>query len=698
MTIINYGIPEYKLRLFTTEYNKTDAVGTGLSSTANTDDIGWIEFSSSNMYINKYVIEDDIRQKSRMNYSVDSDYQWLTSVDIIAKFDAHVYYPKSADGKSLHTDGSKLIVMVNNASDTTGTVTITGTTVEGGTSDSEVFTISGEGSYIGTKTFTSIDASGIDESGLSATISIWGLCDGLPERRREIQFWVDGNDDGYFGLIFAGYILDIRHNPVYGKDTVNIVCHDYTEFQMANEFHAGYRCPYICSNYIYSGQGVTCSELTNTSGWFSTYCRTGDMHPIHPDGTVVTEDDVKYSCSYYSASTEKLPFDGYSYNSDYAPSTDTTYAYYPEDYTRALNSICKLCNHVETDVRSCNWQPATKCSFELNGTHSDSTTSIAFENYVGWGAEEGDHIYIGTEFMKVTNSALSGTTYYNGASGTLTVTRAALKSEASGYADGVTGVLWYISTATMGVTSEDPLIIETDVSSTIYGTGKRYAETMTQLLETREAVYWVDYYRQVHILELYAEDPSYSGNFSLEEDDVLAVSGLGFSDVTNYVTGSVDTTSDGTVQARMSADDVTGVTNSINRFGISAANIDTQQINCLGDHDYSNGLRGWKPIAENYLKTHAYPIAQQTVTLRNFYPSEMYWNNGGDNHTNLNYTDPYHEYIDIKGHRIICDDYNFPDRPSKTWVVESIRYSSDEYGDSVVNMKLTRLTVESDFT
>jgi hypothetical protein len=705
MTIVEYYPPVYKLRLYTTSYTKSNLIGTDVSASADTNAIGWLDLTGVNMPVEHYTIVDDIRQKSTMDFTVNIDNSWLLEVDVLCKYDNTVYYPKSIDGNSLTTDtaGTKLIVDVHDAGDVSGTVTITGTTVENGESDSEVFTITSEGTYIGSKHFTSVDASGIATSGLTADIGVWGLCD-LHERKREIQYWVDGNDDGYYGLIFGGYIVDIRHNPVYGNDSVNVVCNDYTEFQMANTFTAGYRAPYICDNYDRSGTSGTCTEIANTVAWFSDYCIRGDMHPIHPNGVPVTEDDVRYSCSYYdSTSQNKAPFDGYSYDEDYAPDTDDGYEYYPPDYTRALRSLTTISNHLDNEVRSCDWKPSTRGTFQINGTQSDSDTFIEFDNYIGWGATEGDFIYVGTEFMKITSSPMSATTYYTEdfpGSGTFVVNRGSLNSNPSGYADDVTGVLWEIATDSMGVTSEDPLIIETDVSSTIYGTGKRYAETMTQLLEIREAVYWVDFYRQLHLTELDGEDPSYSGTLELGDDDVLAVEGLSilYNDICNYVQGTV-TTEDGTIDTYYSADQVSGITNSINRFGISAKQIDTTQINVIGNHSYENNRRGWTPIAINYLKTHAYPISKQTVVLDGFYPSECYkFNTGNNNRYDLLYTDPYNEYIDIKGHQITCADYNLPDRPLRTWMVESIRYSSNRYGDAVVKIKMTRLTTESDFT
>ena len=705
MTIVNYAIPDYKLRLFTGEYSPGAAVG----NTVNHESAaGWLEYGNSDVYINRYTIDDQIRQKSTFKFSINNDHLWLLNVEMIAKADAYTFYPKDPDGETIDPSGSKVVVMVKSAGDATGTVDVTGTTIEDGDDHTETFPINGEGAYVGTKTFTHINSlstdgtHGIDATGLDGDISVWGIC-GNPHGRREIQLLVDGNDDGYYGLIFSGYTLEQEHNPVYGNDEVKIECGDYTEFLMSNDYNASFRCKYRCSNYQYNDLlGFTCSESPNTDEWFLTKCKTGDLHPSHPNGTDVTEDDI-YSCSYYVEGTEPLQFDGYSYDEDYADSSDYGYAWYPEDYSRGLLSIAGLCNHLERDGRSNPWRVAAKAYFELDGTHTSSDTFISLKNYEGWGLKEGDYIYFVDEFMKVVSSDFDSAGYITAgtvqSSGDIVVERGALKTVAANYASDVYGRLFYVSTAEMGVTDDDPVIIETDVSSTIYGTGSRYAETMTQLLETREAIFWVDYYRNLHLLELDAEDPSNTGSFELSDDDVLAVSGLGFSEVYNHVTGLVDDKNIGETPVQLSADDVSGLENSINRFGRHVKEIDTAQINFLGGHSFDDNKRGWHPIAENYLKIYSYPRAEQTVTLSNFYPDEWHWlNSGGNSHTHMNYTDPLNKYIDVKGHKIKCSDYNFEDRPMKTWTIEGIRYKADKYGDSEVKLVLTRATDESDFT
>ena len=235
----------------------------------------------------------------------------------------------------------------------------------------------------------------------------------------------------------------------------------------------------------------------------------------------------------------------------------------------------------------------------------------------------------------------------------------------------------------------------------MYDTGTSIADILMSRRSDAEYVFWVDFYKQMHITEMYRADTAYTGSLTLTEANISKVNNVKISDVVNQISCWVNTYDDDSNSSvryyrELSSDDVTAVSGSIGRFGLRSIEVSNDQLNGIGYDDTTRSILGFLTYAEKYLETHAYPRITQVVTIDSFVPDEHYWTHGYKPY--LTYNDPVHNYICILGTRITCPDFSIDGNPSKTFVVEGIEYNITKAGNFDTKLTLSRISVESDYT
>ena len=695
-----FKTPKYKVRIHSTVFNRLTMAATYLDTSHNTKDVGWLEFPTglkqvfSSDHIDRFKCTEMIDGTKMSFYIYEQDIDIFRYDAVLRTRDVSFVSGVDADNQIDNTDGSYILVTIDSngytSPDTTGSVVIQGTDPSDA-SISEPLTINGDGTYITDKLFKTIDSSGISCTGLSnCAVTLWGDI-GLPFRRREMRIYTDTNDDGIYGLVFGGFTIVNTQRIPYDDKLYKITGVGYDDFQKNNEYIAGFRSMSRCSNYSSSGIAGDC--LVDSVNWQANgKCFVGDYNTYHPNGTV--QCDPEYRCTDFVETSDYLPYDGYTYDEGYEDSSGNYYSPYPPDYFRCGLAIEKMCRSYEHETKFSN--PTTLfmvARAKLGEDVNDEETFIDIdvsskEGY--FGDITGTAIYAVLEDDNYGREAL----YVSGGYGnTLGVTtRGALKTEAREFSTGDNVYFYESAIVSKNMVSEDDMLIEGNINSTIWATMESIAETMTERIVNSYWVMWVDKFRQIHIDEMYGENVGHSDNFTIAEQDIARVVKVSVSGVTNSVSATV-TVADGTrfyPTLNVEDTDIDPSGNSVLRYGRNWEELSNKQLNAIGESNLSEGMIGFRTYAYNYLKTHAFPKHTQTIEiLAPFVPDEHYEENGTE--PALAYTDAINEHIDLRTKRVDCPDFNLQGNPVKEFVIEGIKYDAREYNTMTVSLIMSRI-------
>ena len=675
--------PTYRIQVFNMSYSWDEAY-TDVDINADLHNLGWYDVPQYSPYvgITRLKISDTIREKSTCEFDIINDEYWMYTCDMIVKRCHTEYAPFTIESQPID---SKLIIQIDiddlPTYDLNGTVDIVGELDSNQVSES--VQISGEGGFVTTNIYDTITS--IDVTGLSCHVSVFAYT-GKLTNRREVKILCDTNGDGNYGLMFAGYMKLYKNKVTHSNQTHTFRCVDYTEPLLANEHICGYRAEYRCAYYDQSGEGGSCSEPTWSSLRFYTdstvehKCYLGDMHVRHPDGTDVPSD---YTCGGYSASTEKLPYDGYTYDPNYAPDTDPKYQPNPPDYLRVMYALKTYINQVDDDIRSRDYDLHMKGTAILNEDLTDSDTLLDITDLVG-SININDFILIDNEWMLVSSSGATS----------LVVTRGSLGSLATTHSTGTLIKCYSFANLTYA-SNTHRYLVEPDIGGTIKDTGDNLAEILTSRIQNSDYVFWVDFYKQLHMTEMYRGDVGYDSNFIFSEDTISEVRNIKIGEVINQVSAWVKTKTGLKMYMQMDTSNLAGYTKSMDLFGLHSKEVKNDQLNAIGYDDLANDTFGFKTFAEAYLKVHAYPRITQTVVVDSFVPDEHYWTN--DYKPLLTYNDPVNKYICLLGTQVTCPDFSIDGHPSKTFVIEGLKYNITECGNFDTEVIMSRISQEDDY-
>jgi hypothetical protein len=488
--------------------------------------------------------------------------------------------------------------------------------------------------------------------------------------------------------MFAGYMIPAAPKINSETNVITFKCEDYTSFFMSNEHIVGYRAAYRCANYSATGDVGTCSVSGSEAGaiahWHTVgtedkLCYVGDMNTHHPDGSSC---GIAYRCISYDEGTEVLPYDDYTYDESYESTSDPKYSYYPEDYTRAIYALAKLSRSIDSGVKSREFDLHNKGNALAAEAIDSSETGIDFDNLSG-SIESNDFIRIDDEWMLVSSNISS----------TLTVTRGSLGSLAVSHDDNSV-IYCYTFANTLYASNAHDFLIEADMGGTLYDTGESFSEILTSRISNSYYVFWIDFYKQLHMTEMYRDDTAYTGSLTLTTDDVTRVDKISVGEVVNQVSCWVNTSS-GKFYRELTSDNVSGITASIGLFDLQSEEVRNDQLNIIGVDDLNNDKFGFLTYAEAYLKSHAYPTITQEVTVDTFVPDEHYWTNSYN--PLLLYNDYINEYICLLGTRLSAPDFSIEGYPSKTFVIEAIEYNITSSGNFDTKLTMSRISTESDY-
>lgn len=683
--------PTYKVEVFNRSYSWEDA-SVNLDADADVYNSGWYEVPTSSPYVGleRLRIRNDIRKKSMCDFDVLDDELWMYACDMIVKRDSSTSSPFSGGEIVQQPNDSKLIIYLDgdgySSPDYVGTIDIVGEL------DSspvlETITTTQEGTYVSTGTYDTITS--ITMNDLSCHLSTFAVV-GSTTTKREVRISCDTNNDGNFGIIFAGYMIPAAPKIDSETNLVTFRCEDYTSFFMSNEHIVGYRATHRCSHYSATGDVGDCDiKLAGTpvigasARWHTVAlgdfrCFVGDMDTKHPDGTEV---DPTYRCFDYNEASEVLPYDDYTYDKAYEDTGDPKYSYYPEDYTRAMYALAKSARSIDNGVKSRDFDLHVKGRALAAEAIDISETGIDFDNLLGT-IETNDFIRIDDEWMLVSSNI----------TGTLTVTRGSLGSVAATHVDDSVINCYTFANTTYASNTHD-FLIEADIGGTLYDTGESFSEILTSRISDSYFVFWIDFYKQLHMTEMYREDTGYLTNLTITTDDVTKVDKITVGEVVNQVSCWVKTSA-GKFYRELTSDNVSGITASIGLFDLQSEEVRNDQLNIIGYDDLGNDKFGFLTFAEAFLKTHAYPTITQEVTVDTFVPDEHYWTNTYD--PLLLYNDNINEYIDMLGTRLEAPDFSIEGYPSKTFVIEGIEYNITSNGNFDTKLTMSRISTESDY-
>lgn len=687
--------------VFNTKYTSDD-VSAYTDADYPVEQIGWLELPRglrqlySSDHIDRLKIRETVDETSCSFYLSNDDIDVMKYDVVLMSRDA-VWVTSLSSDYALSGDACYLLVYVDDTgytgSDTTGTVTIDGVD-ENDASVSDTITISGAGTYISNHKFKSIDPSGISAAGLSScAVTIWGDT-GTGFVRREVQIWGDTDGNDTFGLMYAGFLRIGTESVEYDDTVYKLIGVGYDDFQKSNEYIAGFRSQHRCSHYSMSGIEGDCDIKTTgaaSANWqVNGKCFVGDYNTSHPNLTVLCDTD--HRCADYNAGTEYLPFDGFSYYDSYGSESSPYYSPYPRNYFFGGIAIERMCQSYEHGrIFSRPTRLFRRATGKLNGAITDSDTSLSIDGF------RGDSTGVGVElYFLVSDPSGNSEIMYSGfgySGGSITVSRGRLLTEAQSFPDNSDVAFPEMGIVSNGLVSEDDMLLEANIRSTIWATMESYTNLMTERMVNSEWVCWVDKYRQIHFSEMYGDNLGHSDTFEISEQDIASVSGLKVSPVVNSVSAWV-TMDDGaryypTINAEDTTADPSG--NSVARYGRVHEEISNKHLNAIGDS--SGNYIGFKTYATNYLKVHAFPKHSQTIELLYpFIPDEHYWSLNSD--PLLDYSDHVNQHIDLRTHRIQCPDYNQPGAPERTFVVEGISYKADKYNHLRVFLYLSRIATE----
>lgn len=680
--------PIYKVEVFNRTYS-WDSAYVNIDVDADVYNSGWYEVPTSSPYVGleRLRIKDNIRAKSVADFDVLDDELWMYACDMIVKRDASTSSPFSGAEIVQQPTDSKLLLYLDgdgySSPDYVGTIDIVGEL------DSievlDTITCTTAGTYVSTGTYDTVTS--ITMNNLSCHLSAFAVV-GSTTTKREVRISCDVNEDGNFGLMFAGYMIPAAPKIDSETNVVTFKCEDYTSFFMSNEHIVGYRAPFRCSHYSATGDVGTCdvsgSEAGAIAHWHTVgtedkLCFVGDMDTHHPNGQAC---GIAYRCTSYDAGTEVLPYDDYTYDEAYEDTDDLAYSYYPKSYTIAMYALSKSAKSIDSGVKSREFDLHMRGSALANEAIDSTETVIDYDNYIGT-ISVNDFIRIDDEWMLVSDNT----------SGQLTVTRGSLGTFNVSHLENA-DIICYTFANTTYASNEHDFLIEADIGGTLYDTGESFSEILTSRISDSSYVFWIDFYKQMHMTELYRDNTGYLTDLVLTTDDVTRVNKVKVGEVVNQVSCWVNTSS-GKFYRELTSDDVTGITASIGLFDLQSEEVRNDQLNVIGEDVLGSDKFGFITFAEAYLRTHAYPTITQEVTVDSFVPDEHYWTHEYD--PLLSYNDYTNEYICLLGTRITAPDFSIEGYPSRTFVIEGIEYNIATCGNFDTKLIMSRISTESDY-
>lgn len=688
------------------------------------DRIGWY-YLPTTATIHSINVEETLDGSASGSLSTRSDHFWMFGASIIKKYADAMFF----NDVSMYIQNVNSQVIVNvQAYDSgwaarTGSITVTGTSPTGASQTDTISNVSNvNGSYVTPRVFrtvTSITASNLSYCVLSAYAQT-----AKPYVKREIRIWIDTNSDNVYGLIFGGKykLIDRRWERVRDVYTLDLI--GYADDQINTEYIAGMRAEYRCAHYNKTGEKGTCD--ISTTGTYApsiwrkeNFCYIGDFHTHHPNGAVVSISEGYSRCPDYTPGDEVLPFDGYTYDPEYAPlplgvdpdigiPPRADYMPFPTDPLRAIEAIERMSNSVEKGKGvSAPWTLACRTQFTTSSAFDASTTAIPFKFMpgsatLGYRFAQGDFIRIDKEWMKIVSLSSS----------TINVERAQLQSVAASHS---ANVPIYFPTAARAVSNlvsaTDSLYLEPDIKGTIYQTGKSIAETSVLYMLNREYMYWVDAYKRIHITELDLENAG-STAFEIRERDILDTPEptVRVSEPTNAVSAWVTFADGDEAYCTLSASELSTTTYSSpfyradlseQLFGLKWEELSNKQLNAVGTLE---GYNSFEVFAKNYLKTHMFPKVVQIVTIDSFVPDELSEaDNVASGYPTFIPTDFHFNYVCLLGTKVKCPDFSKTrddatgKYPVSDFILTGIKTTICGNSNFQTRLRLSKLTTASDY-
>jgi hypothetical protein len=700
-------IPKWRLEIFNTKYSSVDAFDNDVHQDFDRTRCGWLILDKSNITMFNISHKANIKSNPTGEIEIDATDIWMLGLELIKKPMAGILYGTYTTIHNQPSTETRIAVCVDCTGiancDPIGYADITGT-VGGVSSTTKRVYITGHGTYSTTDLFTAVSAVELSLSDGNATVSVWGKS-GSSVGIRECRLLCDTNNDEIYGLVHGGYIKEKSREIQRGIEIVTFELFGYASFAQNNEYIAGNRARYRCSNFSKSSELGACTVASASFRAGGTSCYIGDWDTHHPSGIAVTS--AAHKCAQYAAGSESLPYDGWTYDENYSPNTETDYEYYPNTYFRALMAACNMLNSLEIGKpQSRPWRLPCKEHMTLVGDIAADATAIIVAGVPSTHSITVlSYLIIGDEVLTV-----SGAVSTSGQNTSIPVYRGACKSGAAAHLSGSLVMLPCIGYSADGNTS--PVLVRTNqlqeanIKSTVYATLESFAENANSEIATRQYVAWIDPFKQLQFTELDIATSGYGSNLIITADDIIQNPIFELGDVVNQVCGKVTLTDDHWVYCEVSAANsgLTDYDKSLALFGKHTEEIENSQINAVGP---TAGKVDFETYAKNYLKIRAFPVLTQIIVVDSLVPDEHFWStvNTSDDTKKpyLVYTDPPNRYICLLGTKVVCPDFWKPKSSgawqTSTFVIEEVRISSSCSGtkEFLTTLTISRLTTPAEW-
>lgn len=742
---LTLDVPQWAIELYTTKYSNDMARPHPLDPEETEDgDVdadfdtrrcGWLclfaDGNKDGLRLMDISVKWDIRDKPTGELVVDSGCRWMMGLDMVNKCKSLFFYPQTLNFDL--PEPSRVVCYVDTSGIPTaecypsGTIRVEGIRASDNADVTEVMDMYGWDAYITNTEFTrikvvSVEYDEYDVGGHRATMSVWAKYTrtvGI----REIRLWCDANQDNVYGCTFGGYVK-ARYGEINYEDYrsyYDLV--GYAEALQTNEYVAGYRSSYRCTYFDTSGSNGlygACTHPTYASTNFragGSSCYVGDWQTCHPNWMLVS--DAGYYCPGFDPdTTQRLPYDGWTYDSNYAPSTSPYYEWYPPTYFRALMAVCNMMNSIEEGKPvSRPWSlpmySVRELAAEVDGTAGNDIIYLKSDLYYRGGIPEMSYIIVEDEIMKV--SVESGLTLgvMRGVDNTLVTTHPA-------------GTKVYVPLVAWSTDGNPPPLVREEqlqgpnLKHTVYDTLCSLAENATS--QSTNAVYvgWVDCYRQIHLTEMDLDRPAFLGwddAFTITPDDIIEMPSYILTEVVNRICAQVDITDQEWVYCEKSTDssDMSDYVDSMRLFGNHSEDVSNCHLNAIKP---TTGKVDFDTYATNYLKFNSFPRLIQHIAIRGLIPDEHYWEwvayaRGTDPNAPyyhwydpyFAYTDPQNYHINLLGTKIRAPDFwlgkdpTTGEWPISDFIVEAIRWVSKVSGDRafVTYLQISRPTLPSEW-
>lgn len=703
--------PRWTLEVFNSLYSPADAKGTGdIHQDFDPLRCGWLVLTDRNLVMLDINYKSTMSTKSSGTIKILSKDAWLLGLDLVKKPQAAITYPLFPTIDNQLTSPSRIVVCVDCTgldSTPTGTVNVSGRTE--GRPVSESVQINGHGSYISNVEFDYIIRIEPDLSDSNVTLSVWGKV-GTTLGMRECRLLCDTNADGISGVVHGGYLKEASRDITRGYEVTEYNLLGYTEFAQANEYVAGYRAQYRCANFSVSGQLGSCSVASVNFRNGGSSCYIGDWDTHHPDGRQVVS--TAHRCTEYVAGTVPLPYDGWTYDDNYAPVTEIGYDAFPHTYLNALMAVCNMLNSLEVGkVVSRPWSLPCVSKTELLGSVLTTATTIAVA-----GSPTANkltilsYIVVGKEIMAITG-------FTGDATGTVIDVVRGQCNTANVYHDMGTEVYIPVAGYSVDGNTSPPLartnqLCEVNIKSTVMATLESMAENaMTEITNARYYA-WFDAFKQIHFTEFNLDTAGYGSTLIITLDDIIEPPSYTLGSIVNKVCGKVvipDTNNENADQwvyceLTAEASGLTGYDKSVALFGRVTEEIDNQNITAVAP---VTGQVDFQTFAKNYLKVNAFPTLTQVIAVDCLIPDEHYWEDIATNDymkPHLVYTDPMNKHINLLGTKVVAPDFWKPkvdgEWQDSTFVIAEIKTTSQVTGTrpTTTYLTLSRMTTPSEWT